>query len=131
MTRRCSRTRFGIAKGWDSKHSGLRYGNVEIEGHLAELQSVVKMFMDFSDTETFVNPATGGDMQKGPSEPFRTAAGASMIQGMAALPFKDVVRNFDTFTTSVINGLILFNKHFNTSRKCRVTSHRSRVARRR
>jgi hypothetical protein len=91
--------------------------NVEIEGHLAELQSVVKMFMDFSDTETFVNPATGGDMQKGPSEPFRTAAGASMIQGMAALPFKDVVRNFDTFTTSVINGLILFNKHFNTKQE--------------
>jgi hypothetical protein len=88
--------------------------NIQIDSHLPELQSIVKMFMEFADQETFVNPATGGDMQKGPSEPFRTAAGASMIQGMAALPFKDVVRNFDTFTISVMNGLILFNRHFNT-----------------
>jgi len=87
--------------------------NVEINSHLPDLQAVVKMFMEFADNETFVNPATGGDMQKGPSEPFRTAAGASMIQGMAALPFKDVVRNFDVFTTSVVSALILFNKHFN------------------
>src|SRR5574337_522113 len=67
--------------------------NVEIESHIDQLTSVVKLFMDFADTETFINPATGGDMQKGPSEPFRTAAGASMLQGQAALPFKDVVRN--------------------------------------
>jgi hypothetical protein len=87
--------------------------NVDINSHMTELQAIVKMFMEFADTETFVNPATGGDMQKGPSEPFRTAAGASMIQGMAALPFKDVVRNFDVFTTSVVNALIVFNKHFN------------------
>lgn len=87
--------------------------NVDINSHMPELQGVVKMFMEFADAETFVNPATGGDMQKGPSEPFRTAAGASMIQGMAALPFKDVVRNFDVFTTSVVNALIVFNKHLN------------------
>jgi hypothetical protein len=87
--------------------------NVQIDSHLPDLQSVVKMFMEFADQETFVNPATGGDMQKGPSEPFRTAAGASMIQGLAALPFKDVVRNFDVFTTSVVSALIVFNKHFN------------------
>lgn len=86
---------------------------LNINSHLPELQKVVEMFMQFADAETFVNPATGGDMQKGPSEPFRTAAGASMIQGQAALPFKDVVRNFDSFTMSVINSLILFNKHFN------------------
>jgi hypothetical protein len=67
--------------------------------------------------ETFVNPATGGDMQKGPSEPFRTAAGASMIQGQAALPFKDVVRNYDDFTVSVINSLVVFNRHFNANKE--------------
>ena len=87
--------------------------NVQIDSHIGDLKAIVELFMGFADTETFVNPATGGDMQKGPSEPFRTAAGASMIQGQAALPFKDVVRNFDTFTTSVIHALILFNKHFN------------------
>jgi uncharacterized tellurite resistance protein B-like protein len=87
--------------------------NVDINSHITELSGVVKMFMEFADAETFINPATGGDMQQGPSEPFRTAAGASMLHGLAALPFKDVVRNFDTFTMSVMNSLVLFNKHFN------------------
>jgi hypothetical protein len=88
--------------------------NLEINGHLPELLKVQELFQTFADIETFVNPATGGDMQKGPSEPFRTAAGASMLRGDAALPFKDVVRNFDTFTQSVIGSLVAFNRHFNT-----------------
>jgi hypothetical protein len=86
---------------------------INIASHIPELKEVVEMFMDFADRETFVNPATGGDMQGQPSEPMRTAAGASMIHGMAALPFKDAVHNFDTFTISVVQSLILFNKHFN------------------
>lgn len=87
--------------------------NVNIDSHIDELLKISTMFQGFADTETFVNPATGGDMQKGPSEPFRTAAGASMIRGEAALPFKDVVRNFDLFTQSVMASLVAFNKHFN------------------
>jgi hypothetical protein len=86
---------------------------VELPMNLDKLMAMGQMFMGFADTETFVNPATGGDMQKGPSEPFRTAAGASMLRGDAALPFKDVVRNFDVFTESVISSLILFNHKFN------------------
>lgn len=90
---------------------------IKFDAHLPELKQVIEMCQAFADQETFVNPATGGDMQKGPSEPFRTAAGASMIQGQAALPFKDVVRNYDTFTVSVLNALVLFNKHFNANRE--------------
>lgn len=86
---------------------------IEVDGHLAELQQLIGMFMDFADLETFVGPATGGDMSKGPSEPMRTAAGASMLRGDAALPFKDIVRNFDTFKQSVILSLVQFNKKFN------------------
>jgi hypothetical protein len=86
---------------------------IEIDGHLAELQQMIEMFMRFADVETFVGPATGGDMEKGPSEPMRTAAGASMIRGDAALPFKDIVRNFDTYKQSVILSLVQFNKKFN------------------
>lgn len=92
---------------------------IDFPMHLAELQSMVSMFQGFSDQETFVNPATGGDMQKGPSEPFRTAAGASMIQGAAGLPFKDVVRNFDRFTESLIGAMIVFNRNFNIDPKLR------------
>jgi hypothetical protein len=71
------------------------------------------LFMKFVDMETFVGPATGGDMAQTPSEPMRTAAGASMLRGDAALPFKDIVRSFDQFTQSVIESLVQFNREFN------------------
>ena len=87
--------------------------NVEINAHLAELQEIIDLWMKFADTETFVGPATGGDMTQAPSEPLRTAAGASMMRGDQALPFKDIIRSFDAFTASVIQSLVLFNKKFN------------------
>lgn len=90
--------------------------NVSIESHTDELLKIVGRFEQFADTETFIGPATGGDMQKGPSEPFRTAAGASMLRGDMALPFKDVVRNFDLFTQSVLGSLVAFNRQFNTKK---------------
>ena len=93
--------------------------NIEMPMHLPEMQALVKMFQEFADQETFVGAATGGDMSKGPSEPFRTAAGASMLRGDAALPFKDVVRNFDVFTESVIGAVINFNRNFNDDPKMR------------
>lgn len=88
---------------------------VEIDGHLNELQNLIALFMSFADMETFVGPATGGDMTQAPSEPMRTAAGASMLRGDAALPFKDIVRQYDIFTQSVIIGLVQFNRKFNPS----------------
>ena len=86
---------------------------VEINSFLAELQQIIDLWMKFADMETFVGPATGGDMAAGPSEPLRTAAGASMLRGDAALPFKDIIRSFDAFTASVIQSLVQFNKKFN------------------
>lgn len=86
---------------------------IKIDAHLAELEQLVEMFMRFADMETFIGPATGGDMQKAPSEPMRTAAGQSMVKGDAALPFKDIIRNFDFFTQSVILSLVYFNRSFN------------------
>jgi hypothetical protein len=97
--------------GADAQFPAVR--NVEIDAHLKELQSIIDMFMKFADAETFVGPATGGDMGAGPSEPMRTAAGASMLRGDAALPFKDIVRHFDKFTQSVIYSLVQFNRKFN------------------
>ena len=86
---------------------------IKIDAHLPELQGLVQMFVAFADSETFIGPATGGDVEKMPSEPMRTAAGASMLRGDAALPFKDVVRNYDSFTQSVIQALVQFNRKFN------------------
>lgn len=104
----------------DDSPQTLQYPSVraiELPTKLPELQAMIKMFQEFADQETFVNPATGGDMQRGPSEPFRTAAGASMLRGDAALPFKDVVRNFDRFTESVIQSLVMFNRILNVNNK--------------
>ena len=87
--------------------------NVEINSHMNELLKIIELFLKFADTETFVGPATGGDMAQTPSEPMRTAAGASMMRGDAALPFKDIVRSFDAFTQSVIMAMVQFNRQFN------------------
>jgi hypothetical protein len=92
---------------------------IKIDSHINELTQVINLFQGFADAETFVNQATGGDMQRGPSEPFRTATGASMLRGDAALPFKDVVRNFDLFTESVITSLVAFNQQFNPKESIR------------
>ena len=97
--------------GPDAQFPAVR--NVEINGHLDDLMKVIELFMKFADMETFVGPATGGDMAQAPSEPMRTAAGASMLRGDAALPFKDIVRSFDRFTQSVIESLVQFNKKLN------------------
>lgn len=90
--------------------------NVEINAHMPELLKIVDTFMRFADMETFVGPATGGDMERGMSEPMRTAAGASMMRGDAALPFKDIVRRFDRFTQSLITSLVQFNRKFNSAK---------------
>lgn len=97
--------------GVDAQFPAVR--NLQIDSHLDELMKLIDLFMKFADMETFVGPATGGDMDRGPSEPFRTAAGASMLRGEAALPFKDIIRNFDSFTQSVIYSIVQFNRKFN------------------
>ena len=97
--------------GLDAQVPAVR--NVQIDSHIDELLKTIDLFMKFADMETFVGPATGGDMEKGASEPMRTAAGASMMRGDAALPFKDIIRNFDVFTQSVISSLVWFNRKFN------------------
>ena len=89
--------------------------NITIDNHIPELMKMVDLFMGFADKETFVSPATNGDMENSPSEPMRTSSGASMILGNAALPFRDIVRNFDQFTMSVIHSLVEWNRLFNTN----------------
>lgn len=87
--------------------------NLTIDSHIDELLKIVELGMKMADMETFINPMNGGEGNKMPSEPMRTAAGASMLRGQEALPFKDVIRNFDSFTQSVIQSLVEFNRKFN------------------
>jgi hypothetical protein len=99
--------------GADAQFPAVR--NVSVDAHLDDLMKIIDLFLKFADSETFVNPATGGDMEKMPSEPMRTAAGASMMRGDAALPFKDIIRNFDQFTMSMVYAMVQFNRKFNPS----------------
>jgi hypothetical protein len=98
-------------EGVDAQWPAVR--NVQIDAHLDSLLKIIELFLKFADSETFVGPSTGGDMSQAPSEPLRTAAGASMLRGDAALPFKDMIRAFDRFTQSVIQSLVIFNRKFN------------------
>lgn len=86
--------------------------DVSFNSHLPDLLSVINRFKEFADEETFVGNMTGGDFSGVPGEAMRTSSGASMMMGAAALPFRDIVRNFDRFTVSVIRSLVQWNKIF-------------------
>lgn len=90
--------------------------SVSFDSHLPELTGVINLFLGFADSETFVNPVTGGDMDGVPGEAMRTTGGASMVYANAALPFRDIVRNFDQFTVSVIFALVQWNRIFSDRR---------------
>lgn len=100
-------------EGNNAVGTGPAVRNIDINSHIVELLQVIDLFNGFADKETFVSPMTGGDMENSPSEPMRTTSGASMILGNAALPFRDIVRNFDQFTMSVIHSLVEWNRLFN------------------
>lgn len=81
--------------------------------HIPELMQVYNAFRELADTETLVNPAAQGDFTQVASEPFRTSGGTSQLLQGAALPFRDVVRNFDQFTLSVFSAMVAWNLQFN------------------
>lgn len=89
---------------------------VALDSRIPELMSGIELFQRFADGETFVSPLTGGDIDGVPGEAMRTTGGASMVYGNAALPFRDIVRNFDQFTVSVIDALAQWNTIFNVER---------------
>jgi hypothetical protein len=53
-----------------------------------------------------------GDVSQGGSEALRTSQNASIFLGQAALPIRDVVRNYDLFTISTMTALYKFNMKF-------------------
>lgn len=83
--------------------------NLSFDSHIPELLQAINMMREFADTETFVSAMTGGDFENTPGEALRTTGNMSMALATAALPFKDIVRNFDRFTKSVIHALIQWN----------------------
>jgi hypothetical protein len=86
---------------------------ISVNSHIAELTGIIELFKGFADTESLLPPSLQGDMTAQGKEPFRTAQNTSQLFGAAALPIRDVVRNFDQFTESVIGSLYYWNMKFN------------------
>ena len=91
--------------------------SLSFDSHIPELMQGIQLFRELADTETFVSPMTGGDFENTPGEALRTTGNMSMALATAALPFKDIVRNFDCFTKSVIHALIQWNLVYNIDRE--------------
>ena len=86
--------------------------NVNIDSHLGDLLPLIQLFLSFGDKESGLPPASLGDTSGGGSEALRTSKNASMFLGAAALPIRDTVRNFDTFTISMISALVAWNTRY-------------------
>lgn len=86
--------------------------NISIDSHLSELLPLIQLFLSFGDKESGLPPASLGDTSQGGSEALRTQRNASMFLGAAALPVRDTVRNYDTFTMSVISALVAWNAKY-------------------
>lgn len=99
-----------LREGGNGQQQAVR--SISFNSHIPELLQAIARFDQFADSETFVSPVTGGDVEGVSGEALRTTGGASMIYGNAALPFKDIVRNFDRFTVSVIHALVQWNRQF-------------------
>ncbi|WP_288074907.1 hypothetical protein [Pseudomonas sp.] len=91
--------------------------DVSFNSHMGDLLSAIRLMREFSDSETFVNPMTGGDFENAPSEALRTNGNMSMALNTAALPFKDIVRSFDRFTKSVVYSTMEWNLVYNERRE--------------
>lgn len=86
--------------------------NLTIDSHISELLALRSAILEFSSEESGLPPPSLGDVSQGGSEALRTQGGASMFLGAAALPVRDTVRNYDSFTMSVINALVQWNRKF-------------------
>lgn len=107
-------------KTWLTEENGSRaqnpaVRNINVESHITELVAMINLFMGFADKESGLPPPSLGDTSGGGSEALRTSKNASMFLGAAALPIRDTVRNYDTFTVSYINALVAWNRKYDPS----------------
>jgi hypothetical protein len=109
---------FTVYKKDNASPNGTRaVQSVSFDSHMSELTGAIQLMREFADSETFVGPMTGGDFENAPSEALRTQGNMSMALASSALPFKDIVRNFDRFTKSVIHALVQWNLIYHERRE--------------
>jgi len=86
--------------------------SITVDSHLSELKVLIDFFISLAEKEGGLPPASVGDTTGGGSEALRTSKNASMFLGAAALPIRDTVRNYDTFTVSAISALVAWNTKY-------------------
>jgi hypothetical protein len=78
-----------------------------------ELMAIIDLCMRNGDQEASLPPPGVGDVSQGGSEAMRTQGNLSMILSAGALPIRDVVRNFDRFTKSIVESCVEWNRKYN------------------
>lgn len=96
--------------------SGRAINELKFDAHINPLLSAIRMANEFADTESFVGQMTGGQFESAGGEALRTNSNFSAALQSAALPYKDIVRNFDAFTKSLISRMIDWNLIFHEDR---------------
>lgn len=91
---------------------------IKVDSHITELREVMEFFMKINDQESGLPAPAMGDTTGEGKEPYRTSAGMSMLFGAAALPLRDIVRNFDKFTESFVGSLYYWFMQFDDDESC-------------
>ena len=94
--------------GVDSQYPALR--SLEFESHITELLALLDKFKSIGDEETCLPAWMTGEPPKNTNE---TVGGASIKVGNVLVSLKDIVKNFDNFTSEVINAVYQWNMEYN------------------
>jgi hypothetical protein len=94
-------------RGVEAQYPAIR--SIDHQSHISELLEILKLFREIADEETTM-PTW---MISSPVKTNETSGGASMRMGMLTVSVKDIVRNFDTFTETVINSIYEWNMRWN------------------
>jgi hypothetical protein len=93
-------------RGVEAQYPAVR--SVEFSSHIEELLSIIEAFKQFGDEETTLPTWMIGQMVNN-----ETAQATSGRMATITISIKDVVKNFDTFTESIMRDLYAWNMEFN------------------
>jgi hypothetical protein len=102
---------FRSGMGMESQYPGIRMYNMD--SHIQEYLSIINQFMQFGDIEATLPTWMIAEPTKSANE---TAGAVSMKMGTINISLRDLVRNFDDYTESVVESLYLWNMEYNTRR---------------
>jgi hypothetical protein len=95
--------------GQDSQYPALR--SLQFESHLPELLELAKAIKMNADEETCLPAWITGEPPRNANE---TTGGVSIKVSNVLISLKDIIKNFDNFTTEVMNALYQWNMEYNS-----------------